>query len=554
MLSALPGIVGMSLRRGQIQAAFGLVRGHGEKPPATSMLSALAGHPLGVEILEGWATTVRGRMLEQALELIDALAEAHVHQGSAAVRFAELGSAIRERRADDKALGLWLAIGSRVPELAASAEAGAVLAAHVAPETARRPSLLLGMARFLAVRGDQQAALGNYTSLLRWVYERHLALDATPADVFPIAAVLTAARETLDAGTYRLLLRETLDLIEPWEPHLLPAYSEFVLNELDLTGDRQAFFLTFKADVDAAAQILGGAEEDSFPLMRAAITQFRSGAGLTALDTLRKAMEARKALKVTASVESSGHLTRLIQRRAGENAANPRRRLRERDEAARFSRMLGLDRPELIWADGEDVQIALTLAHPDGDLPGLLFAEADPIWLRQAESRVRAWIDAGEIDRSLGLEMLVSLMRASRESGAGAEFGDLLAYLEAQLSDEGEIALETAAAVAAVAEDFGEGLDDTELEKALLQKGAIAPERMTAALRRIAAADGEAAALEVGSGLLEFTLNDALMDELIALADANARPAQAEEWRLLQRQAQLARAEMDRTEALDLIF
>ena len=553
-LSALPDIVGMSLYRRQILNAFALVREHGEKPSARPMLSALAAHPLGMEILEGWATTVRGRMLEQALELIDALAEAHVHQGSAAARFTELGTAVRERRADDKALSLWLAIGSRVPELAASDEAGAVLAAHAAPETAKRPSLLLGMAKFLAVRGDQQGALRNFTSLLHWVHGRSLALDDTPASVFPIAAILTAARETLDAGVYRLLVRETLDLIEPWESHLLPAYSEFVLNQFDLADDRQAFYLAFKPDVDAAFQTLGGAEEDSFLLMRAAITQVRSDRRLAALDTLRKAMEARQAMEVKASLESSGHLAHMMQSHNAGEAANPRRQIREDYETARFSRILGLDRPEFTWADGEDVQIALTLAHPDGDLPGLLFAEADSVWLRQAESRIRAWIDTGEIDRSLGLEMLVSLVRASRGPGADTEFGDLLVYLKAQLSDEDEIALETAAAIAALAEEFGEDLGDIELEKGLLRKGAIAPERMAAVLRRIAAAEGEAAALEVGSGLLEFTLNDALMAELIALADANARSAQADEWRLLQREARLARAELQRTEALTQVF
>ena len=63
-----------------------------------------------------------------------------------------------------------------------------------------------------------------------------------------------------------------------------------------------------------------------------------------------------------------------------------------------------------------------------------------------------------------------------------------------------------------------------------------------------------AAALEVGSKLLEFTLNDNLMDELIALADSNGCPEKADEWRVLQREARLARAELDRTEALTQAF
>ena len=409
------------------------------------------------------------------------------------------------------------------------------------------------MAKFLAARGDQQGALRNYRSLLRWGHGRRLAPDTTPADIFPIASILSAARETLDAGAYRLLLRETLDRIKPRKPHLLPAYSEFVLNEFDLADDRQAFYLTFEPDMDAALQTLGGAAEDVFPLMRIAIAQLRSDRGLAALDTLRKAMEAKKAMGVTQALESSGQ-AQLARRRAAGEVTDPQKQRREDGEAAAFSRMLGLDRPEFTWADGEDVRIGLVQAHPDGDLPGLLFSEADPSWLREAESRIRVWIDNGEIDRKLGLEMLASLIRASRESGANAEFGGLLAYLTAQLSEGQEIPLETAAAIAEAAEELGQDLGDIELEKALLRKGAIAPERMAAAVRRVAAAEGDTAALEVGSKLLEFTLNDSLMDELIALADSNARPKLADEWRALQREARLARAELDRTEALTQVF
>ena len=73
---------------------------------------------------------------------------------------------------------------------------------------------------------------------------------------------------------------------------------------------------------------------------------------------------------------------------------------------------------------------------------------------------------------------------------------------------------------------------------------------MTAALQRIAIKEGETSALEVGGRLLEFTLNDALVGELIKLADSNGQASRADEWRTLQEKARLAREEMSRIEAI----
>ena len=189
----------------------------------------------------------------------------------------------------------------------------------------------------------------------------------------------------------------------------------------------------------------------------------------------------------------------------------------------------------------------------DSDLPSLFFSEVNSDDLQQAHDTIRGRIETGGIERNLGIEILLGVVRAYRERGADTEAQRALADVETQLAND-EVTLRTAAAVAVVAGELGRGLNDIRLEKELLLKGAIEPGYMAAVLRRIAASEGDVSALEIGSRLLEFTLNDALMDELITLADGNGRAAQADEWRALQSEARVARAELERTAALPQLF
>ena len=529
----LTEIVQTTVNSGQVAMAF--MQGQEDVPDLETMLSVLAEHPLGVEILEGWVASLRGRMLEPAQALIEALADAHVHKGTAAERFAELSAVIRELRAGDKEISLWLAIGSRVPELTFSDEADAALAAYLSLETTYRPALLFGLTKFLAARGDAEGALRGFKSLIHWVHERPPPASSDTSADLSINRVLSGAREMLDAVTYRRLLRDVFDRVKPREDHLLPFYSEFVLRQFEAANDRQAFSQMFEADVDAAMQVLGGEAEFGLRPMYLAIIEYRRAESLAALDGLQRAMETRASLLNT---RFSGPML-------GFDAAGVVDQ-GQQDSQTRYLRMLGHDAGlNSVQSDSLGMKIILAVMTPKGDLPGLLFSEVDTDWLRRADASIRGRIEADEIDRNLGIEMLLSVARTYRERGADAEIDRLFVDVKAQLVND-DVTLRTAAAVAAAAEELGQRMNDIRLEKALLSKGAIEPEHMAAVLRRITVAEGEAAALDAGSGLLEFTLNDALMDELIALADGNARSAQADEWRALQQQARLARAELDR--------
>ena len=524
----------------------GVMRGD-KTAQVVSMLAALARHPLGVDILESWLATVRGRLLDKAPKIVDALADAHVYSGTAGARFAELGAAIEERRAGDKEIDLWLAIGSRVPELAVSYEANTWRAIHTQAETAYRPSLLLRMAEFLAVSGDADGARNTYYSLVRWSYG-HGSVSADGSDnSFSVNFVLRLAHETLDGATYQRLLRDVLDGIKPREHYLLPEYSKLVLDQFEAADDRQTFYKAFKTDVDDALRTLNASDDDITQLMRAAVTQLRLDQGLLPLDTLLRAMELYKSNR---DIGVAGVFVEVLPRSFGGEDG----RWRGRDLHV-YGYMLGLVHSDFNRSGDANIRFALAIAaDPDRAFAGLLFSEAELRWLRRADLDVRGRIEARAVDRDLGIGILLSLLHAYGEREAGRDRDDLLAYLKTQLSHTGEITFATAADIAAAAEDLDRPLNDIELEKALLNTGAIEPERMAAVLRRIAAAEGGAAALEVGSGLLRFTLNDALMDELIALADANALPAQADEWRLLQQEARLAREELDRAKALTRFF
>ncbi len=516
-----------------------------ETPEVVSMLATLARHPLGVEILETWLTTVRGRMLDRTPKLVEALADAHIRNGTAGMRFAELGAAIEEQRAGDKEIDLWLAIGSRVPELAASREGNAWRAIHMQTETAYRPSLLLRIAEFLAAGGDTDGARNAYTSLVRWSYGHGSVSTDGSDNEFSANIILSRARKALDGVAYQRLLRDVLDGIKPREDYLLPAYSKFVLDQFDAADDRQAFYRAFKTDVDDALRTLNDNDDDVFRLMRVAITQLRLDQGLLALDTLQRVMEAKKAHQDSRAAVAIVDVPPPVfdgdaQRRAYERMV--------------YVYMLGLGHGDFSRSADVDIRLALALANPNSDLPEQLFMEAGLPWLRRADSELRGRIEAGDVERDLGIEVLLSLLRAYGERDAGKGQDSLLTYLITQLSHEEDITPATAADIAAAAADLNRPLDDMRLERELLSKGAVEPERMAAVLRRIAAAEGAAVALEVGSGLLEFTLNDELMDELIALADGNGRSTQAEEWRELQREARLARVELNRMDAATRFF
>ena len=538
---ALSSIAGISINAEQwrrFTLAVYQGRQYGERPDVELMLPVLAKHPLGVEILESWVSSVRGRLLGQAQPLIDALADAHVRNGSAAARFAGLTADIRQRRAGDRELALWLAIGGRDPGLLADGEAAALLAGIMHAEAAYRPSVLLAIAELLSATGDHDGALKCFKSLTRWAAERGLELPAGVANDFSLNAILASAREILDSGAFRRLLRDTLDRVKPREAPLQPAYGEFVLDQFDAADNRRAFYREFGAEVDAALDSLGGnaaSEEQVLLLLRVAVTRFRLERKQAALDTLKQALEARAKRRAADGIGRFGVSRGVV--------ADSRERRETAAAILRYRKVLGLDRFSFARFDLQTLQ---ALLQPDADLSGLIFRKAEPAWLRQADSRIRSWLDAGEIDRNIGAGMLLSLARVYRDIGADAELDRLFAYLKAQLAYEDELTLKTMAAVTAAAEELGRDMNVPGLEKRLLRHGAVRPEHMAAAVRRIAGAEGAAAALQAGGPLLEFTLQDRLLDELIVLAEAAGEPEQASRWRVLQNKARISRRELRR--------
>ena len=494
---------------------------------AERLLPLLVEHPLGVEVLEAWFGNIRGRMLGQAQELIDALADAHVLQGSAAQRFTELTDRLREQRAGDRELSLWLAIGTRVPALAAGDDAGALLRSYIASETAFRPPLLIGMTTFLAARGDHDDALVYFRTLIAWAQQRITLLRVNDRNHFALGTVLAKARNTLAAEAYRKLLRGVLDTVEPWQEHLLSSYSEFVVDQFDQAEDREAFYRAFEADLDAALENLtsgqlpvGIGEASSARLFGAAAAQFQLGRQSLALNTFRRAMAAK-----ADEAQSSMNPTRA-------RVFHSLEKQTQDIENGNYRSLLGLDP---IWIS----------SNPG--IPGSMFPADDLPWLKQADARIRGWVDADEFDRNLVVELLLELANAYEQAGAERELNELFEYLGTQLGYRDEINLHTAAAVVTSAGELGLDLNNARLEKELLLEGAIEPQHMAVALQRIADAEGNSAALETGAALLEFTLEDGLMDVLIGLAEKAGQTERVREWRALQKRAQVSRKELQQS-------
>ena len=530
---SLRNLAELDLNRAQLQSfmlAVAQGRQQGERPETKLLLSALAEHPLGVDVLEAWLTSVRGRLLGQVQALIDALAAAHVEQGSAAARFDALTAVIRDGYAGDRELSLWLALGSLRPELAERPEVATVLRS----QASYRPSVLPRLAWFQVAAGDQDGALKSFQSLLRWAEGRDTGPGSNAAGEFSLGSILASARSTLDTDSYRRLLRDTLDRVKPREDHLLPAYSEFVLAQFHAADDRQAFSDAFAADLAAALDTLGGGEatfEQSFALLLVADTYFELAQMQAVLETLKHLLLGRAEQQTAVN---AARVNRLLQA-----SIDPR----ELRETMAYRNLLGGGAFSLAELDLSTLQVLL---RPDADLSALIFQKADAAWLEQADSHIRGWLAAGESDRKPAIDMLLSLARAYHAAGGARELRRLFAFLETQLGFRDELTPATLAAIVAVADELGQTLDQPALEKDLLTQGAIPAEHMAASLRRIAAAEGNAAAIELGKGLLEFTLQDELLSELIALAEAVGNRQQAEAWRTLQGRARAARQELER--------
>ena len=403
---------------------------------------------------------------------------------------------------------------------------------------------MLGIAELSSASGDHDAALKHFESLVHWAREREPVVGA--ANDFALSVVLANARAILEVDAYERLLRYTLDTVEPLEGHLLPSYSEFVLNQFDAAADPKAFYRAFGDDVDAALERLAETRQPGYrPLLltRVLLTQLALGRRQAVLETYRLVLEARAEQHAAMSVQSLGGAPGA----AWGETPSPQ----IASSTLAYRRLLGLDGPSLAQIDPRTIQFLL---QPDADLSALLFRDADRAWLKQAEARIRGWLDADEMDRSLAIGMLLSLARAYHEAGHDGRLQELFVYLETQLDVGDGLTPATAAAIVVAADELDYELDRPALDRELLGLGAIEPPYMAAALRRIAAAEGDTAALDVGSALLEFTLEDRLLDELIALADAAGQATRAEEWRVLQGKARVARKELARTGAAAELF
>jgi len=99
----------------------------------------------------------------------------------------------------------------------------------------------------------------------------------------------------------------------------------------------------------------------------------------------------------------------------------------------------------------------------------------------------------------------------------------------------------TATLAAAAADQAGAPLDTAVLRHLVRTRGLAVPELATA-VRRIAAAEGQPAALAAGETALDYTREDALLAVLEALAREVAEPPRAERYAKLRREAAAARA------------
>ncbi|WIO75330.1 hypothetical protein QP938_05320 [Porticoccaceae bacterium LTM1] len=499
------------------------------------LLPSLVKHPLGVEILSGWLNGVRGRLLGQAEELVGALADAYVHQGSTGQKFSKLGERILNNQVNDKDIALWLAIASRVPELAKSESASKVFNHYQNIENSYRPPLAKLIASFLVTRGEHEQARKCYESLINWKIasrdQMENSIRFTGQIDTGISGVLLQAEKTLEQSQYLNLLSSTLSQVKPDKSYLISEFSKLVLAHLSVSKDPKAYYQRAKDIVDNAfVDLLNGGDKGDFSGSRFANLQLVMSARIK-LGKREAALESWIDMAVEAEENK-----RRMQNLSGARYQQQDRESMERQQEQRFFNMfLG----------------ANTVSLDQAKSKSSLLDASDPDWLSQVDQSLQRAIEQRELSRDVGIDLLLQLADACKKGGLDTQLANIFEFLRQQISYKDELSNTTIATVFQKANEFGQQLNAPKLEKELLQQGAIKPEHMAVTVERIAARDGVKEAFDLGAKLLEYTLNDALMSTMISLAENAGETEQAQEWRVLQKKAQIARKELNATRAKD---
>jgi hypothetical protein len=161
-------------------------------------------------------------------------------------------------------------------------------------------------------------------------------------------------------------------------------------------------------------------------------------------------------------------------------------------------------------------------------------------WVARVAAELPGWIEEGVVNRDAGMQVLCLLALRLRQHGQMAGAQTAARYLSTAFR-AGPVSIKASTLATSVADLVGAPIDLPILQD-LVRANRLHLSRAQTVIARTAEADGAAAALQLGEVAAQFTSNDDLIKQLIAIATAAGNAEQTARWTTRQKEAADARA------------
>lgn len=448
------------------------------------------------------------------------LADSYAHGGRMPAEFARLKTEIETGRAGKKEFFLWMELAIRQkPEVMRDLPVIAEKALLGMGPTSDYQRIQL--ARLYARVGRSAEAVGIYSvaavSAMAAQNNRFGFNRSERPSLFSAIGLAADAEAHLDAEGLTRFFAQLVQITKPYGgPAHDPIYQRYLLwlseraLDADVTTERLQAAITPPNPKEAR-------QED---LIRYARFQSRVAAPDKALPALRAALRKPAERKSPANFSAEVQTVMRYQQSLG------------------FQGSLGLIAPANRSADSGALMLFKKMFP--------VRVEAWPTaraWVALSARAIPAWVDAGEVDTDLALQVLSLIALRQRQLGM-AEVATTTGELSRLLGRADRVTPATATLALAVAGKVGAPLA-MEVVRKLAVAQLLDVRQLAAQVRRSAATEGAPAALALGESVLVYTQNDALLAELETLARTSGREEQLGRLKKIREQASTARAVLE---------
>lgn len=412
------------------------------------------------------------------------LADAWTNEGRHGAEFARLAQKVEAGQAGAKELLLWLELAVRQPPaLVRSLPPVAEQVLLAAGPLGAYQRILL--ARLYARAGLSERAIGVYSVAAVAAMSAERAFSSGQRELFTATGLLADAAVNLDPSALAVFAQRLAVITRPWGGEKLEAAHRRFLVELGAQLLRAG---VPPGQLPPIAMELDDADATRDDYVRLALIQLRRQQTAGALSGLRRALRPERSQPAIGGGLMDATLDR-------------------------YTRNLGL--PRIGFRGSESLSATEGLSALVG------FKELFPTrerreWIQRAARELPGWLDRNEVDRDLGLQVLALLTLRLHQLGLpGAAMSAQV--LDQQLARPAPVSVPTAHLAVVTAERVGAPVSLRTLQR-LVGERSLPVVSLAGIIRQLGRSGQVSAALDLGEVALDYTRNEALLEELAALA------------------------------------